>query len=130
MKQPCCPGMNNSYGAHIHLSTRQIWGEGPGREMRPRFGEAKRPRPRIWASRLEWNGRRRGGRRVVLGSALFDLGPVDGPLCSSGLGPKLKIPVKLTDCHLNQPACVCRTHRAMLWYSMQGLGSGCVWVET
>lgn len=41
MKQPCCPGMNNSYGAHIHLSTRQIWGEGPGREMKPRLVRPK-----------------------------------------------------------------------------------------
>lgn len=80
MKQPCCPGMNNSRGAHIHLSTRQIWG--PGREMRPR---KVRPRGQGRASKA-----RVEGVVVVVVSCwgpLFDLGPVDGPL-AFWLGPK------------------------------------------
>lgn len=107
MKQPCCPGMNNSRGAHIHLSTRQIWGEGPGQGNEATNGEASGPRP-------GFEGRVEGVVAVV--EERWQWWCRVAVLCSiSGRwmvrwllawAQSLKCAFKLTDCHLNQPACV------------------------
>lgn len=121
MKQPCCPGMNNSRGAHIHLSTRQIWGEGLGREMKPRM---VRPKGQGWASRLESNA----------SWWLLVLCSISGRWMvrwlSLAWAQSLKSRFKLTDCHLNQPGCVCRNIGPCCGTACRALGSGCVWVET